>query len=102
DGIRDYKVTGVQTCALPICRGVEALLDAQVHQARRPAEVVEHAIGDLAIAGDVGAFDLDVDRRRQSEVEDLRHDVGGQEVEAQQIGRASCRERGEVQEADGG
>src|SRR5256885_13143124 len=21
DGIRDYKVTGVQTCALPICRG---------------------------------------------------------------------------------
>src|SRR5256885_13169526 len=24
DGIRDYKVTGVQTCALPICRGGEA------------------------------------------------------------------------------
>src|SRR5256885_6109723 len=23
DGIRDYKVTGVQTCALPICRGEE-------------------------------------------------------------------------------
>ena len=22
DGIRDYKVTGVQTCALPICRAV--------------------------------------------------------------------------------
>src|ERR1039457_7359807 len=22
DGIRDYKVTGVQTCALPICIGV--------------------------------------------------------------------------------
>src|SRR5256885_6744175 len=22
DGIRDYKVTGVQTCALPICRGL--------------------------------------------------------------------------------
>src|SRR5256885_13290692 len=21
DGIRDYKVTGVQTCALPICQG---------------------------------------------------------------------------------
>ena len=21
DGIRDYDVTGVQTCALPICRG---------------------------------------------------------------------------------
>src|SRR5205807_7349497 len=23
DGIRDYKVTGVQTCALPICRHLE-------------------------------------------------------------------------------
>src|SRR5256885_9881619 len=23
DGIRDYKVTGVQTCALPICRTTE-------------------------------------------------------------------------------
>src|SRR5256885_11780353 len=23
DGIRDYKVTGVQTCALPISRGIE-------------------------------------------------------------------------------
>ena len=23
DGIRDYKVTGVQTCALPICLGTE-------------------------------------------------------------------------------
>src|SRR5256885_12175714 len=22
DGIRDYKVTGVQTCALPICKGL--------------------------------------------------------------------------------
>src|SRR5256885_7326778 len=25
DGIRDYKVTGVQTCALPICAGVKGL-----------------------------------------------------------------------------
>src|SRR5256885_582034 len=27
DGIRDYKVTGVQTCALPICFGLELDLD---------------------------------------------------------------------------
>src|SRR2546426_6953268 len=26
DGIRDYKVTGVQTCALPICAGGEDLI----------------------------------------------------------------------------
>src|SRR5256885_12902631 len=25
DGIRDYKVTGVQTCALPICAGLDRL-----------------------------------------------------------------------------
>ena len=25
DGIRDYDVTGVQTCALPICEAVEIL-----------------------------------------------------------------------------
>src|SRR2546426_5245617 len=33
DGIRDYKVTGVQTCALPICRRIEAkhgAMDGQV------------------------------------------------------------------------
>src|SRR5256885_5738881 len=26
DGIRDYKVTGVQTCALPICRRMKTVL----------------------------------------------------------------------------
>src|SRR5256885_13037152 len=29
DGIRDYKVTGVQTCALPICYGPTTALQAQ-------------------------------------------------------------------------
>src|SRR2546430_11047716 len=27
DGIRDWTVTGVQTCALPICSGLQLLLD---------------------------------------------------------------------------
>src|SRR5256885_8265963 len=34
DGIRDYKVTGVQTCALPICRGVQGLREAGPRQGR--------------------------------------------------------------------
>ena len=38
-------------------------------------------VGDFAIAGDVCAFDLDVDGRGQAEVEDLGDDIGGQEVE---------------------
>src|SRR5256885_12030340 len=30
DGIRDYKVTGVQTCALPICSGASGLIGAEI------------------------------------------------------------------------
>src|SRR5206468_9779275 len=30
DGIRDLIVTGVQTCALPICRGAEVMPPSQV------------------------------------------------------------------------
>src|SRR5688500_19188023 len=34
DGIRDYKVTGVQTCALPILSDVRMLADIGLHFAR--------------------------------------------------------------------
>src|SRR5256885_7902713 len=34
DGIRDYKVTGVQTCALPIPQGLEAVALAGAHGAQ--------------------------------------------------------------------
>src|SRR5256885_13237329 len=37
DGIRDYKVTGVQTCALPIC----IPLQAQLGGGRRDAAAVQ-------------------------------------------------------------
>src|SRR5205807_2998070 len=52
DGIRDYKVTGVQTCALPICGGPEqrsgptasslqsASLGSTTSSARSPVSVV--------------------------------------------------------------
>src|SRR5256885_7139212 len=79
DGIRDYKVTGVQTCALPISG---APVDAQrlIQVEHGPADVIDQA----PKAG--------VLKRRQRE-EDL---VVGQEVaehEDREIGRASCRER---------
>src|SRR5256885_13190793 len=32
DGIRDYKVTGVQTCALPICRLRWTIVIAQAYR----------------------------------------------------------------------
>src|SRR3989454_2043424 len=39
DGIRDYKVTGVQTCALPICRDVSLL---RLSHAKAGDELVRH------------------------------------------------------------
>ncbi len=62
-------------------RVVELLLDARVDHAGHRAHLVEDLVGDDAVAGDVGAVDLDVDRRRHAEVQDLRDDVGRQEVE---------------------
>src|SRR5256885_12726782 len=48
DGIRDYKVTGVQTCALPICECVArpgACSAAGPGVARRHRRAALHAIG---------------------------------------------------------
>src|SRR5256885_3369477 len=57
DGIRDYKVTGVQTCALPIFEGSEvaALLGARGLLSRedRPSILFEHnpvALSERGIA----------------------------------------------------
>src|SRR5256885_7302389 len=47
DGIRDYKVTGVQTCALPILRGTELRrLELQVARAsERQTSALYDAVG---------------------------------------------------------
>src|SRR5688500_20174882 len=71
DGIRDYKVTGVQTCALPIyLRGAG---DRPAGK-RRPQDVGE---GDPASQDSFDRCDAVID--------------GG--VGFDEIGRASCRER---------
>src|SRR5690606_40309309 len=49
DGIRDFHVTGVQTCALPIWRRILDRIDLmQIFDDRRvlPDGVVEHAVDD--------------------------------------------------------
>src|SRR5256885_8237903 len=79
DGIRDYRVTGVQTCALPICVRQGRLVDRN-----RPGLGLER-----------------IERQRRELVDLLRQArVAGaaarQRVEAprqREIGRASCRER---------
>src|SRR5256885_3803024 len=79
DGIRDYKVTGVQTCALPILETWDPKPDA-------PAE----------IRGPLGSIPTKVDGVRfgellpeQARLADRLAIVRG----VNQIGRASCRER---------
>src|SRR3712207_8809407 len=84
DGIRDIGVTGVQTCALPISA------DA--------AEILAPLLG--MDAGELGA-QLVGDKRyvaiRRGVLPDVWRAIRAERitgVEADQIGRASCRERG--------
>src|SRR5688500_20256620 len=77
DGIRDYKVTGVQTCALPIFAG------------DLPAFPVEGVAVRVA-----GGVPEDADVAVLFEAPQL--DVVGDVAPHQEIGRASCRERGAV------
>src|SRR5699024_11813149 len=65
DGIRDRNVTGVQTCALPICS-----CRSTRSEGKRPRLVVGDSDGAAVPFGSFLALDV-------------------------QIGRASCRERGE-------
>src|SRR5262249_56279912 len=84
DGIRDWSVTGVQTCALPISAEELGRADRQAeHRAhgapdrepeRDPPEACRDVAAELAVAHEVGA----ATQRR----------LGAQ------IGRASCRGRG--------
>src|SRR5688500_20200247 len=75
DGIRDYKVTGVQTCALPIYVGIPC----RVSGGEDPHQV----LGDPPVAIRQGGWEV---RGDDGELV-LVHARG-------KIGRASCRERG--------
>src|SRR5690606_40290405 len=90
DGIRDFHVTGVQTCALPISRigelraGMTDGSDASVSLAR--------------ISGELRIAETELSTRAQL-VQQALQQMETARVEANrqvryQIGRASCRERG--------
>src|SRR5256885_5474959 len=79
DGIRDYKVTGVQTCALPIL--MEPELEAEMLKVA-PAVFFAHAYYGTCISGSkTFKFPNPMPCHRR---------FGWQCME---IGRASCRER---------
>src|SRR2546426_9182886 len=62
DGIRDYKVTGVQTCALPIWRqlvedrDVEVAVERQGERSRDRRGRHHEEVGVLALAAEPGAL----------------------------------------------
>src|SRR5690625_5924694 len=81
DGIRDGHVTGVQTCALPICRH-QRLLAALVALQDRRVKLPVARLWDPQVQGAYPCIELP----------GLIPITGGPALE---IGRASCRERGE-------
>src|SRR5688500_20144238 len=95
DGIRDYKVTGVQTCALPIF----------LQRWERALTALESDPMSLANELDwVAKYQL---LRAYRDRHDLEWNSA--RLKAMEIGRASCRERGEkgvvavrVEEKEGG
>src|SRR3712207_7025639 len=83
DGIRDIGVTGVQTCALPICL---PLFRTRYLRFMAKSELYWFPLRLVLRAG--GAFPV---RRGEGDIEAIRT-----AVELCQIGRASCRERVEI------
>src|SRR5688500_20151892 len=79
DGIRDYEVTGVQTCALPICTGLDGC-DREVKAAFNSVTATELAtvLGDRSEERRVGK---ECRARRSTEiVNDMDHnknDING-------------------------
>src|SRR5205807_7020120 len=102
DGIRDYKVTGVQTCALPIWPFAEAQpahLALAHHMAQRLHGFLQRRLVVVAVA----LVEVDVVGLQPGEgTVDLLEHLGPREAPVAEIGRASCRERGEVTGGDGG
>src|SRR5207253_7706497 len=100
DGIRDGHVTGVQTCALPIC--VERSLPLLTGGARDAPErqrTLRATIGwsyDLLTPEEQGVF------RRLAVFSGGWTLEAAEQVAGAEIGRASCRERGEEQGGVGG
>src|SRR5207244_4538194 len=95
DGIRDDLVTGVQTCALPICARASTRGPAGPGRARPAAGGSSRR--------DVAALDLiDEDRQVVEAVRDVGHAlVVVARGDLLEIGRASCRERWWTAGADG-
>src|SRR5690606_40972087 len=90
DGIRDFHVTGVQTCALPICGAHHWHSDVHVHRVDRnprPGQSV------LRWSRHQETVDLGETTMKVINYMKWRHLAAVISVLLVEIGRASCRER---------
>src|SRR5205807_7921628 len=91
DGIRYYKVTGVQTCALPISPSRRAP-SLPAFSLRSQHQALLRLLPTIGSSGArVGLFE-GAERKLLPRGIDRR--ANGKRARGQQIGRASCRERG--------
>src|SRR5690606_39788701 len=96
DGIRDFHVTGVQTCALPIYGGDKQLVVMAEHRDVQADPVApRHAVAFIDTYGQACLAKHPV----AAVFEGCRHaSLGDGAVDVIQIGRASCRGRVEMWE----
>src|SRR5207302_7242284 len=92
DGIRDFHVTGVQTCALPIY--TQSNPGVAKAMAMKAADENTFALFGPVFSGSVL---VSTEIARQAEIPNF---VAGEA--SAKIGRASCRERVEMSEGAGG
>src|SRR5690606_39625153 len=95
DGIRDFHVTGVQTCALPICDQLEQQAQQALQVGDRKELLRARRDRALLLLGFWRGFRSDeLCRLRVEHIEAVAG--SGMTLYLPQIGRASCRERGRV------
>src|SRR5262249_59805052 len=95
DGIRDWSVTGVQTCALPISLNLRAEEPADARQAPYFIDYVAQILQDQGLRDPASRVGI----RVFTTLDPLLQARADQTVE---IGRASCRERGQTSVGAGG
>src|SRR5690606_40323873 len=90
DGIRDFHVTGVQTCALPILAQVEYKLRRMVNDYLQPPKVTKKMEIGLTRFAEI---ERDLDQLKAHNPHELMRALEVSVI--REIGRASCREGGE-------
>src|SRR5207245_4490303 len=94
DGIRDATVTGVQTCALPI----SCALAAPAHADCKLTQIMELPVTMLGARPTVTLLVNGQPARFLVDSGSWASTIDSTAAKALEIGRASCRERGEISE----